>query len=455
MSEDLTKEWYFIHSILQGGSMSLLVARRLGIEAKHLGDGEEAKVYEFILTKRFLARTPDAKDIFHATGVVVPECEDECDVEIFGPIVRDFALYRQISNSAMKIMTDARDNPLEARDKLRELIRDTGWVQSGSVDRTNNPGSIQEIRKNYERAEAAIKSGILLGLPSPWPAWDARSLGLQPGKMLVLAGKREQGKTLLSLVWANYLWNHGLMPGENILYVSMEMDPVTLKQRLFAIRNRLDYQSFRIGDLKREEADRFYEFCEEFEDKPDPSRPEIILAYSSTVRSVGHIADLCVEYKPKAVFIDGLYILSNGVPGNAPMWEKTLRAAESVKLELANTLMLPVVVTTQIAGSKEQNDFSANADSLGYAKAIADYADILLGIFSDEKMRADNERLIKCLKGREFKPIYWKIRADMKNQNYDEIEWFEDDPTAKDDDPPISTTPSSRPTGRRAPRAKP
>lgn len=450
----LNREWSLIHSVLQGGKIAFRTILRLGIEAKHLGEpgSEERKVWELFEKNRFAPTLPAEMDIFHATGIVVPTSTGPCDPEFYGNIVRDWALYNDLYEKLEPIVNTLEVDPLGKRDSIAKILRETSWVTGGAVDRTNSPDSIREVREAYERAEMLRKSGKLLGLSSPWESWDKRSLGLQDGKFVVLLGKREQGKSMITFAWADHIWRNDLGPGENILYVSMEMDPLTVKQRTFAIRNKLDYGHFREGKLTTLQRKKFFDWCEEHETKPDPTKPEIIFAYSDTVKCIDDIAALVVEHKCKAVFIDGLYILGRG--GNKSNWERVMTSAEEAKIVLANTLRIPVLVTSQFSGSTGRDDMKADADSAGYAKAMSDYADCVLGLYSDEAMRLSQERIIQCLKGREFRPIHWKMNFNLNTMDFSEIEATDNAKELTGVAPPPgaaapTTAPSSGTGGRR------
>jgi hypothetical protein len=447
----LTREWGLIHSVLQGGKNAFRIIGRLGIESKHLGEpgSEERTVWDLFEKAKFSPSLPDESAIFHATKIVVPTTSGKCDPQFYGEIVRDWALYQDLSDKLSPILKDLEVDPIDKRDALSAVVRNTSWVKSGAVDRTNNPDSVREVRVAYERSEMLRKSGKLLGLSSPWESWDKRSLGLQDGKLVVLLGKREQGKSMITFMWADHIWRNDLLPGENILYVSMEMDPLTVKQRTFAIRNKVDYGLFRQGNLDATQRKKFMDWCEEMETRPDPTRPELIFAYSDTIKSVGDIASLVLEHKCKAVFIDGLYIL--GRDAKKSNWERVMSSAEDAKIILANTLRIPVVVTSQFSGSTGRDDMKADADSAGYAKAMSDYADCVLGLFSNEDMRVGQERIIQCLKGREFRPLHWRMNFNLNTMDFSEIEASDvaEEIIPAEDDEPATHAKKSKSGGRK------
>ena len=450
----LTREWALIHAVFQHGHVGFRRIKRWGIQPHHLGEigDDERKVWDLFEARALAPTLPTITDVFHATGIAIPSVTDPCDPDFYAVLVRDWALYQHLERGLSPIISSLEVDPIAKRDEIVSLVHETAWIHAGTIDRTNNPESIREVRKAYERAKALRKTGKLQGYSSPWPSWDARSLGLQDGKLMILLGKREAGKTMLSLIWANHIWTNDLKEGEKIIYVSMEMDPLTVKQRLYAIRNKLDYGKFREGRLTKIEEDRFFAYCEEHEKRPDPTKPEIIFLYSNTVKSVADVAAVALEHKAKVIFIDGLYILGRGQ--RKSNYERVLSNAEDTKILLANGLNVPVIVTSQFRGQTQRNDLKADADDAGHAKAMSDYADMILGIFSDEAMRVGGERIIKCLKGREFRPIHWRMRFHLDVMDFKEIEVVDDGEDFATTTPTTTTKPTGT-GGRRSMRFSP
>jgi intein/homing endonuclease len=220
------------------------------------------------------------------------------------------------------------------------------------------------------------------------------------------------------LAWANHIWQQSLKPSENILFVSMEMPPWQINRRLFAIRNKLDYALFRKGKLPKDQRERFLEWCKQ-QKEPDPSRPEIIVVGSDTVRTVSDLVGVAAQYRPKAVFIDGFYIL--GKDQKKQIWERTLENVQAIKLDAAINLNIPFVISTQLSGQVGKQDLDAEADAASYAKAIGDYADACYGIFADDAFKAAEKRVLRVMEAREFVPIDLQINFSQSRQDYSEI----------------------------------
>ena len=231
--------------------------------------------------------------------------------------------------------------------------------------------------------------------------------------------------TWLLLKWIEHIWTAKntkdepeLKPGECILVVSMEMPVWQVLRRLFAIHQKLDYEKFRAGQLDEAQEKQFLDWCEEME-KPDPTRPEVIVVASDRCRTVDDIVGLTAQYRPKAVFIDSFYILD--APGRLQMWERMVYNIKAIKLDIAVGFGIPVVTNTQLSGQVKKGDMNAEADAVAYAKAIGDYADAIDGIFGNTEFRGNKRRIIRGMEAREFETIDIEIHFDPGTHNYDEI----------------------------------
>lgn len=412
----MTPDRALIHAILKGGLPAFNLVRRRGIKADDLfGDDVEVfKLFEKYLSK---GRVPTAEEValFTSGKVTIPPHDGPIDPDISAEAIAKRSLIKKLNDGVGAITDQITIDPYKARQQLSELVHSTVWSQ-GNIQSTNIPSSIEEVELRYLEAEK--RTGGLLGLSSPWPSLDRASLGLQNGEVSVVFAKRKTGKTWAMLAWANHIWQNDLKPGENVLVVTMEMPPWQINRRLFAIRNRLNYQLFREGKLPQDQRDRFLDWCR-LQKEPKQDRPEIVVVGSDTIRTVSDMVGVVAQYRPRAVFVDGFYIL--GKDQKKQIWERTLENVQSIKLDAAVNLNLPFIISTQLSGSVGKQDLDADADAAAYAKAIGDYADACYGIFTDDMFKADEKRVLRVMEAREFVPINLLINFSQSRQDYSEI----------------------------------
>lgn len=421
---DTTPDRALIYAIIQGGVAAYQQAKSQGVEIDHLLDAEDRRIFSACETI-FLpkGRMPTITDVRQHLHIDLEPPTDQFDIDLCTSDIIRRTLMSRIHDGLSPILELLTVDPFKARDALGDLVKSTSW-SLGAVARTNSPSAIDEVLKRY--LEAKARDGGLLGFSSPWPSRDKASLGLQPGEVTVLLAKRKSGKTWLLLKWVEHIWTAvdkagkpELGPGDSILIVSMEMPVWQVLRRLFAIRQKLDYEKFRAGHLDPAEETRFMNWCEEMK-KPDPTRPEIIVVASDRVRTVDDIVGMVAQYRPKAVFIDSFYIL-DVKNSRMQMWERMIHVIKSIKLDIAAKFGVPVLTTTQLSGQVKRGDLNAEADAVAYAKAIGDYADAIDGIFGNDKFRESKRRILRGMEAREYQTIDLEIEFDPGAHLYGEI----------------------------------
>lgn len=424
MADSLSPQWSLINSIIQGGPKCLHYVLERGIKPDYLGDKNSGprKVLEFFSDFISSDRIPGHHEIGLATGIRVPTYDDKLDIKICTDNIVKTTVRAQIMENLDKNQDLLLKDPLSFRDQLYDTYHDTGWVKGTETDSTANPKSILEVIDNYKETKSMIGKGIV-GLSSPWPSLDERTRGLQKGHLNIIVAKRAVGKSQLSLVWMNHIWKNDLEPGDKIMFVSMEMDRLMVKRRLFSIAAGLDFAKFNEGRLTEDEERTFYNFCDRLMNPLMAEQPEIIFMYSDQINSVRDIEVKAAQHKPKLIIVDGLYIIGRG--SSKSRWERTVDTVEELKLRLA--LNYPVIAIHQLKGTTKEDTLSADADELAYAKAIADYADSIYGIFADDSHKRGKQRTIRTMKGRDFLPIHWRINFDLERQDYSEIDIIDDE----------------------------
>lgn len=421
---DVHPDRALIYSIIQGGVPAFQHAKSSGIQTEFLVSDEDQTIFD-AMNDVFLpkGKMPSISNIRQHYKIDIEEPTAEFDIDLCCQEIMRRALTNRLDTGMQPIDELIPKDPFAAREAMGQLVKETNW-SLGAVMRTNSPYTIEKVKQLY--LDAKGRDGGLLGLSSPWPSRDKASLGLQPGEVTVMLAKRKTGKSWLLLKWVEHIWKarkpdgeSELGPGDCILVVSMEMPALQVYRRLFAIHQKLDYEKFRAGQLDEKDEKRFLEWCEEME-KPDPTRPEIIVAASDRCRTVDDIVGLVAQYRPKAVFIDSFYILE--VPnGRLQMWERMIYNIKSIKLDIAVGFNIPVVTNTQLSGQVKKGDMNAEADAVAYAKAIGDYADAIDGIFGNTEFRGNARRIIRGMEAREFQTVDLEINFNPGNHDYSEI----------------------------------
>lgn len=421
---DYTIDRALTYSILKGGISAFQQAKELGVSAEHLKfeDQQVFRLCEDVFIP--MGKIPSLAELRVNCGIDLPESPDSFDVGLCSKDIVKRALSTALNDGLGPIAEQVWSDPYGSRDKLNELIQKTTW-SSGTLVRTNSPATIDEVKRLY--LEAKGRTGSLLGYSSPWPSRDKQSLGLQKGEVTCILAKRKTGKSWFLFKWAEHIWTAKkedgtpeLGPGECIMIITMEMPVWQVLRRFFAINQKLNYEEFRAGRLTKAEEDKYFAWCDEMK-KPSTKRPDVIVVGSDKVRTVADIIALNCQYKPKAIFIDGFYILETERGGKAPMWERVETVIKDIKLKLAIAHAVPVVATTQLSGQVKRGDLNAEADAVAYAKSIGNYADSIDGLFGNDKFRDSRKRILRGMEARDFITVDLEINFDPGTQDYSEI----------------------------------
>lgn len=427
----MTKDRALIISILKGGLPAFNAARRRDIKADDLF-GEDVEVFK--LFERYISkgRLPTLEEIAIFAKVIILPHDGPIDFDICAKEITTRTLIRTLNDGFGPIGDKITVDPETARKDMVELVRKTA-MSHGRIRETNSQDTIDEVLNRYITAEAA--KGGLLGLSSPWPSLDEKSLGLQKGELHVIFARRKVGKTNCALAWLEHIWGKDLKAGESAMIVSMEMPPWQINQRVFANRNKLDYELFRSGKLLPDDRRRFFEWCEEMK-RYDPTRPNLITVGSDICREISDIQGIAAQFNPKIILIDGFYIL--GRSSKKAKWERTLENAEGLKLDLCATLDIPVLATTQLGASVGKNELDADSDAAAFAKGISDYVDAGYGLFTDDVFKSEEKRVLRVMDARDFKPISLLINFSLKRQDFSQIKLLDDDKDIEIDGKPVT-----------------
>ena len=233
--------------------------------------------------------------------------------------------------------------------------------------------------KNIPHEESADHIGLLTG----FDAFDAATMGLQPGELIILAGRPGMGKTSLAL---NIASNASLQEGRQVAYFCMEIRASHCAQRLLSSAGKISQASLRRGKLEPEDWPRLYSsinmLCES----------NLFFNECPTI-TIDEVADRCDQFAQERnlglVIIDYLQLMQ--LPGSkdhpAAGHAELLR---SLKV-LARKFNIPVIAVSQIGRGLEMraNKRPCVADVCAF-DAFDHFADLYLMLYRDEFYNPDS-----------------------------------------------------------------
>ncbi len=234
------------------------------------------------------------------------------------------------------------------------------------------------LTDTYKAVEEAYENKVLVtGVPTGFRGLDEKTSGLQPGDLIVIAGRPSMGKTALAL---NIARNASLETGEPAAIFSLEMSKEQLSLRMLSAEARIDSSRMRGGFLSERDLARInraagalYDIPIYIDDSPAISALEI---RAKTRR-------MKMDKGVGLVVIDYLQLMR----GRASAERRDLEISEisrSLKA-LAKELNIPVVALSQLNRKVEDRTNKRPVLSdLRESGAIEQDADVILFIYRDE-----------------------------------------------------------------------
>jgi replicative DNA helicase len=249
------------------------------------------------------------------------------------------------------------------------------------------------------------------GLRLGWPTVDGMTGGLVRGDFMSLIGRPATGKTMQLLYAAHHGWEE---QGACQMFISMEMKPLPIKQRLTAMHasipaTKLNNAELSSGYLAKMKASLL-------EVKGAKSAFWVVDGnFTSTVEDVWMMAR---QLKPDGIWIDGGYLLQH--PRERDRFKRVAENAELIKQMLSD--LAPTVVSWQFAKPpKEKKKQAQGLDDIGYSDAIAQVSSLVLGNLAQDSAETLMSRLIDILKGRKGETGKFRTHWDWVKMNFAEI----------------------------------
>jgi replicative DNA helicase len=323
-------------------------------------------------------------------GALVQNVPTAANIRHYAAIVRERSILRQLASTAGEI-ADAAFNPLgrSAREVLDFAEAKVLHIaEQGSRGQKNFAqirdllvGVVERIEELYNRDNPSDVTGIATGFAD----LDRMTSGLQPGDLVVVAGRPSMGKTALALNIAEHV---ALALTKPVVVFSMEMGSTQLAQRLIGSVGRLPSQHLRTGRLQPDDWERLSAALGRLNEAPilideTPALTAIEIR-SRTRRMMKQYGQLGL------VVVDYLQLMSATSQGENRATEIS-EISRSMKA-LAKELKVPVMALSQLNRSLEQRPNKRPVMSdLRESGAIEQDADVIIFIYRDEVYNPDTQ----------------------------------------------------------------
>jgi replicative DNA helicase len=229
----------------------------------------------------------------------------------------------------------------------------------------------QAVEKAYEN------KALVTGIPTGYRALDERTSGLQPGDLIVIAGRPSMGKTALAL---NIARNASLQTKSPTAIFSLEMSREQLSLRILSAEARVDSSRMRGGFLSQTDLSRVKRAAGVLHDIPihiDDSPVISALEIRAKARRMK------MEKGLGLIIIDYLQLMK----GRASAERRDLEISEISRAmkALAKEINVPVVALSQLNRKvEERTNKRPILSDLRESGAIEQDADVIVFIYRDD-----------------------------------------------------------------------
>ncbi|WP_397476330.1 replicative DNA helicase [Pusillimonas sp.] len=311
------------------------------------------------------------------------------NIRRYAEIVRERSMLRKLVSVADEISATA-FNPQgkEARQLLDEAeSRVFQIAQEGARGATG----FQEIQPLLSQVVERIDElyhregdSDITGVPTGFGDLDRMTSGLQPGDLVIVAGRPSMGKTSLAMNIGEHV---AIEQGLPVAVFSMEMGAVQLAMRMVGSVGMLDQHRMRTGKLSNDDWPRLTHAVQKvqeaqiyIDETPALSSMEVRARARRLARQCGQLGLIIIDY---------MQLMSANSAGENRATEIS-EISRSLK-GLAKELNCPLVALSQLNRSLEQRPNKRPVMSdLRESGAIEQDADLILFIYRDEVYNPDS-----------------------------------------------------------------
>ncbi|WP_294948752.1 replicative DNA helicase [Sulfurivirga sp.] len=389
-----------------------IAAHRVLFEAiAHLHQHE--RPYDAISVVDYLQSSQKLEEIGGKRFIVelVKATPGSANVLHYARIVREKAIQRQLIAACNEIIEQAYfPGELSMRDLLDMAETRILAIAEHGSDREREYMAISDLlTEAVNHIEKLFQSDSpITGIATHYPDLDEMTAGLQPGDLIIVAGRPSMGKTTFSINIAENIATLGRQP---VAIFSLEMPGEQLVMRMLSSIGRIPSQRIRTGKLEGEDwsnLSRAVAVLSEanifIDDTPALSVNELRARARRIDKEVRDAQKKAAQEKgvPEAeldahitglqlIVIDYLQLMRGSA--NAENRVNEISEISRGLKALAKELNIPVIALSQLNRSLEQRpDKRPRMSDLRESGAIEQDADLIMFIYRDEVYNPDTDR---------------------------------------------------------------
>jgi replicative DNA helicase len=316
----------------------------------------------------------------HYLGSIARDTPSAANVRAYSEIIRERSILRQLVAAGGEIAAAATDSRGRAASELVDEAERRVFeiAERGSRGRAGFRAVRDILPQTIDRLDTLHQSpGEIRGVPTGFTLLDRKTAGLQPGDLVVIAGRPSMGKSTLAV---NIAESAAIAKGVAAGIFTMEMSAEQLTLRMISSLGRVNASHLRSGNFSDEDWSRIQGAMSQLSSAPiylDESPALTPTELRARARRLKRERDLGL------IIVDYLQLMQ--VPGT-----KENRATEISEISrslkaLAKELGVPVIAISQLNRAVEQRtDKKPVMSDLRESGAIEQDADLILLIYREE-----------------------------------------------------------------------
>lgn len=309
--------------------------------------------------------------------------ETTSNLNSYVKIVEDKSILRKLIKASAEIMEESytkQDDVAGVLDGAEKRVFDIAQKKTSS---DFEPISIV-LERGFEQIEKMFNNkGETTGVPTGFPELDAKTSGLQPGDMILIAARPSMGKTTFALNIAQYA---AIREGKSVVIFSLEMSKEQLAYKLLCAEANIDMLKLRTGELEDNDWERIAKAS-------GPIAASKIYIDDTAGVSVMEMRSKCrrlkIEHGIDMIVIDYLQLMSGS--NSESRQQEVSEISRSIKA-LAKEMHCPVIALSQLSRAPEQRaDHRPMLSDLRESGSIEQDADLVMFLYRDEYYNKETE----------------------------------------------------------------
>ncbi|GHT55269.1 replicative DNA helicase [Endomicrobiia bacterium] len=327
---------------------------------------------------------------------LINSVQTAANVEHYSSIIRDKSISRQLINTGSAIVSDAfneQNSPEEILDKSQAALFNISQ-QKDKKGFTSVSKLVSPMLQKLERLHFNPKD--ISGLSTGFTDFDAKTAGLHPSELIILAARPSMGKTALAL---NITEHVAIKEKKPVAIFSLEMTQETLMSRFLASLARVNATKLRSGRYSPADWPRLTTAASKIAEAPifiDDDSNISVIELRTRARKLA--TELKAKGKPLAlVVVDYIQFIRGSGRKFESRQQEVSDISRSLKA-LAKDLDVPVVVLSQLSRRTEdraRKDNKPQLSDLRDSGAIEQDADVVVMLYREGYYNREDVKLQK------------------------------------------------------------